>query len=204
MGRLSCALVLLWSRTPVKMTYFPEIQLSPSGLIVWAVTVRGWGVFAWGVRDEDGRDLNILTQELFPPFRTTYKPVFWIYQKAALLWLLWGFQAWNHLHCGVWAGWELTEKMWKMKEKLHKVQWKTLVLIIIVMFIDLKIHSTCINRIFYNEYKEIFVVFVVQTSWRVQPACPNAERHREALELRRGTIFCLLGEDFTFTPFMKL
>lgn len=57
----------LWSRTPVKMTYFPEIQLGPGGVIAWAVTVRGWGVFACGIHDRDGGDFNTLTQEAHHP-----------------------------------------------------------------------------------------------------------------------------------------
>lgn len=57
----------VWSCSPVKMTYFSEIQLGAGGVTVWAVTVRGWGVFARGVHDRDGDDLNTLTQEPFTP-----------------------------------------------------------------------------------------------------------------------------------------
>lgn len=67
---LSSALALLWSRTPVKMTYFPDLQLCPGG--VWAVTQRVRRMFVCGVFDEGQRRFQPFDLSAFTPTPPPY------------------------------------------------------------------------------------------------------------------------------------
>lgn len=116
----------------VKMTYFLEIRLGPSGVVVWAVTVRSWGVFAHGFHDGDGRYSNTLTQEPFPPC-TTYKPIFCIYRRAANRWASVStssmkYNVWAEQHLWMWTDWK-----YLIEGKLHTLRGETLMVWLITV-----------------------------------------------------------------------